>query len=164
MYHQTFKVESDKFKPVFHDVSDKVREIISESKIKNGIVLVYSQHTTCSVIIQEECHDITYDNTKFIHQDLLDVLDNLIPKCRRENQYIHPGPEHIKVAVNELKEKAEWSLNTDAHLRSCIIGRSVTIPVIDGKAELGEFGHIYFIDFDSVRIRIRTVYIQIIGE
>jgi len=57
-----------------------------------------------------------------------------------------------------------WSLNTDAHLRSVIMGRSQTIPVVDGRMELGEFGRIYFADFDQTRARERTVMVQILGE
>ena len=162
--HQSFKVKNDKNKPIFHDVTEKVKEIVSVSNVKNGISVVYSQHTTCSVIIQEECHDTTYDGTKFILQDLLEVFDNIIPKCIREGQYLHPGPEHIEVATKEFNEHPTWSLNTDAHIRSCILGRSESIPIIDGKLELGDFGHIYFVDFDSVRKRERNVHIQIVGE
>ena len=162
--HQVFKVQNDLAKPKFHDVTDKVKEIVSGSNIKNGIVVVYSGHTTCGVITQEECHDTLNDGTKLILQDLLEVFDDIIPNCTREGQYLHPGPEHIEVASKELKEEPTWSLNTDAHIRSCIIGRSETIPIIDGKIELGDFGQIYFIDFDSVRKRERKVQVQIIGE
>jgi secondary thiamine-phosphate synthase enzyme len=55
-------------------------------------------------------------------------------------------------------------LNTDAHLRSVIMGRSQSIPIIDGAMTLGEFGRIYFADFDQVRARERTVRVQIVGE
>lgn len=164
VYHESFKVKSNNHKPIFHDVTDKVKEALSNSKIKNGIVTVYSQHTTCSVIIQEESHDTILDGTKFLLQDLLDVLEKIIPTCKREGNYLHPGPEHIKHAEEDLNELGVWSLNTDAHLRSCIIGRSETIPIVDAKLELGDFGQIYFIDFDSVRTRERFVHIQIIGE
>ena len=54
--------------------------------------------------------------------------------------------------------------NTDAHLRSSVIGRSVTIVMVDGEMDLGQFGHIQFIDFDQTRARERTVQIMIIGE
>lgn len=55
-------------------------------------------------------------------------------------------------------------MNTDAHLRSVIMGRSVTIPVIDGAVQLSEFGCIYFGDWDQIRARERTVIIQVMGE
>ena len=57
-----------------------------------------------------------------------------------------------------------WSLNTDAHLRSCLMGRSESIPLVDGELQLGEFGEIYFVDFDSVRQRERVMQVQIVGE
>ena len=162
VYHKSFSVNTEA-KPSFSDVTDKVEEIVADSGIGSGIVTVYSQHTTCSVMIQEEAHDTTYNGTKYILQDLLDVFQKIIPRCRKEGDYLHPGPEHIKDAVSR-KELPVWSLNTDAHLRSCIMGRSEAIPLVDGKLELGEFGQIYFVDFDAVRARERTVRIQIVGE
>ena len=102
VYHDSFKVKNDKAKPIFHDVTDKVKEIVSGSGVKNGIAVVYSQHTTCSVIIQEESHDTIFNGTKFILQDLLDVFEKIIPKYRKEGQYLHPGPKHIKHATENL--------------------------------------------------------------
>lgn len=164
IYCKSFKVKNDKHKPKFHDVTEKVKEAVSESGVKSGVAVVYSQHTTCSIIIQEDSHDTTLDGTKFMMQDLLDILEKIIPGCRKEGQYMHPGPKHLKHASENLNEQEVWSLNTDAHLRSVIIGRSETIPIINSKMELGEFGLIYLVDFDSVRIRERSVNIQIIGE
>lgn len=163
VYHKQFTVHG-KLQVTFHDVSANVEQAIRESGVKDGIATVYSQHTTCSVILQEESHDTTHNDTKYILQDLVDVLDRIIPKCSHEHQYLHPGPEHIKHATENLGEEAAWSLNTDAHLRSCLIGRSTTIPIIAGKLELGQFGRIYFVDFDTVRARQRNVHVQIVGE
>lgn len=161
--HEEFRVKSN-LKVTFHEVTDQVKEVVTESKAKEGIAVVYSQHTTCSIIIQEESHDTIFDGTKYLLQDMIDVLHKVVPQCRKEGQYLHPGPEHIKHAVDNLSEEAVWSLNTDAHLRSSIIGRSETIPIVAGEMELGEFGQIYFIDFDEVRARERTVRVQIVGE
>jgi secondary thiamine-phosphate synthase enzyme len=77
---------------------------------------------------------------------------------------MHPGPQHAAYAVEDLGERVEWSLNTDAHLRSCLMGRSESIPLLDGKLELGQFGQVYFVDFDGTRERKRTVRVQIVGE
>ena len=60
-------------------------------------------------------------------------------------------------------ERPEWCLNTDGHIRSVIMGRSVTIPIIDGEIQLGEFGLVYFADWDQVRSRTRTVITQVMG-
>lgn len=162
VFHHSFKIQSD-HRPTFHDVTDLVNEALKNSKVRNGICLVFSQHTTCSVMIQEASDDVNYWGAELLMQDLVEVLEKLIPTCRTEGQYLHPGPKHIKAAAGRA-EQANWSLNTDAHLRSVLMGRSESIPVVDGKMELGEFGRIYFADFDQVRARERTVRIQIIGE
>jgi secondary thiamine-phosphate synthase enzyme len=162
-HHESFTIQSDR-RPTFHDVTNAVKEVVKRSGIRNGITVVYSQHTTCSVLIQEESHDENYWGTKLILQDLVDVLEKLVPTCRTEGQYLHPGPRHIAHATGNLKEEASWSLNTDAHLRSCLLGRSESIPLVDGELELGQFGVIYFADFDQVRARQRTVRVQIVGD
>jgi len=162
VFHNFFKIQSDR-RPTFDDVTEQVGEILAKSGIKNGILVVFSQHTTCSVLIQEASDDVNYWGTDLLMQDLVSVLENIIPTCRTEGQYLHPGPEHIEAAAGR-NELPSWSLNTDAHLRSVILGRSVTIPVEDGKMVLGEFGCIYFADFDQVRARERFVRVQIVGE
>jgi secondary thiamine-phosphate synthase enzyme len=96
-------------------------------------------------------------------QDLVNALTEIIPTCLTEGQYLHPGPKHIEAAKGR-DELPAWSLNTDAHVRSVLMGRSQSIPVIDGAMQLGEFGRIYFADFDQVRARERVVRVQIVGE
>ena len=161
--HEVIGIQSDR-RPTFHDITDQVADMVGKSGIKDGSVLVYSQHTTCSVLIQEQSDDVTYHGTQLILQDLVNVLTGLVPTCLTEGQYLHPGPKHIEIAGRERNEESFWSLNTDAHLRSVIMGRSETVPVVDGNMILGEFGRIYFADFDQVRARKRVVQIQIMGE
>ncbi len=162
VYHDFFKIQSDR-RPTFEDVTDRVTAVLEKSGIKNGILLVFSQHTTCSVLIQEASDDVNYWGTELLMQDLVNVLEKVIPTCRTEGQYLHPGPQHIQAAKGR-DELPSWSLNTDAHLRSVLMGRSQSIPVIDGMMQLGEFGRIYFADFDQVRARERLVRVQIVGE
>jgi secondary thiamine-phosphate synthase enzyme len=162
IFHETFKIQSDR-RPTFEDVTERVQDVLKKSGLKDGILLVYSQHTTCSVMIQEAADDVNYYGTELLMQDLVNVLEKVIPTCRTEGQYLHPGPKHIVAGLGR-NEEAFWSLNTDAHLRSVIMGRSVTIPVENGDMVLGEFGRIYFADFDQVRARERNVRVQIVGE
>lgn len=160
--HQSFKIQSDRM-PTFHDVTENVQTVLKTSGVTNGIVVVYSQHTTCSVFVQEDADDVNYWGTKLLLQDLVNVFENIVPTCRTEGQYLHPGSRHIEMAKSRDEQPA-WSLNTDAHLRSVMMGRSQTIPIFNGTMELGEFGRIYFADFDQTRARERTVIVQIIGE
>ncbi len=162
VFQSSFNIQSDR-RPTFHDVTDQVNEALSKSGIRDGICLVFSQHTTCSIMIQEASDDVNYWGTELLMQDLVGILENIIPTCRTEGQYLHPGPMHIEAAKGR-KELPSWSLNTDAHLRSILMGRSESIPLVAGKLELGEFGRIYFADFDQVRARERTVRVQIVGE
>jgi len=162
VFHDSFSVKSDT-RPTFDNVTEQVKACVKKANIRDGIVLVYSQHTTCSVLIQEASDDLNYYGTDYLMEDLLEVLEKIIPRCQTENQYHHPGPKHIEAAKRRNEEPC-WSLNTDAHLRSVIMGRSQSIPLINNELVLGEFGVIYFADFDQVRARERTVHVQIVGD
>jgi secondary thiamine-phosphate synthase enzyme len=161
--HATIDLESEA-RVTFHDVTADVTARLRECGIASGLAVVSSPHTTCSVVIQEESHDRTYLGVEYLMQDLTDVLRRIIPDCTAEGQYLHPGPQHIDGATRERAEEAWWSLNVDAHLRSVILGRSVTIPIIDGELALGQFGRIYFADFDQMRARQRQVLLTLMGE
>ena len=163
LYRETFQVTSNGMRPTFHMVTDRVSEALKNSGVQDGICVVYSHHTTCSVMIQECSFDHTYNGLEYLQQDLVDVFEQIMPTCRGEGQYVRPGPELTAVSKEHGEDKPE-TLNTDAHLRSSIIGRSETIIVENGKLDLGAFGHIYFIDFDQTRGRERTIQVQIIGE
>ena len=163
VFNKSFKLESRHRAVSFHDVTDKVKEIAAESGIKNGIVVVYSHHTTCSVITQECAFDMSMTGLETLQQDLVNVFEEWIPTCRYEGMYLHPGHEAL-VFAEEHGEDNFGCHNTDAHLRSSIIGRNVTIVTVDGEMDLGEFGRIHFIDWDQTRGRTRTVQVMIIGE
>ncbi|MDD3840547.1 MAG: secondary thiamine-phosphate synthase enzyme YjbQ [Clostridia bacterium] len=165
VYRETIELKSDLGRPTFHDVTEQVKEVIKKSGIKNGICVVYSHHTTCSVMTQECSHDKTYFGLEFLQQDLCNIMERLIPTCRYEGQYLHPGKEHIDFAMSLGTEEGEWtSLNTEAHLRSVFFGRSESIVLVDGEAQLGDFGYIYFVDWDQLRGRNRVCQVQIVGE
>ena len=163
VYREDFKVQSDEKICTFHDVTEQTREIAARSGIRNGIAVVYSHHTTCCVITQECAFDQSVTGLETLQQDLVDILDDIIPVCRHENIYLHPGPKALEFAEAH-GEDARGCHNTDAHLRSSIIGRSETIVMADGKLDLGDFGRIHFIDFDQTRARERTVQVMEIGD
>ena len=163
VYREDFKVQSDEKICTFHDVTEQTREIAARSGIRNGIAVVYSHHTTCCVITQECAFDQSVTGLETLQQDLVDILDDIIPVCRHENIYLHPGPKALEFAEAH-GEDARGCHNTDAHVRSSIIGRSETIVMADGKLDLGDFGRIHFIDFDQTRARERTVLVMVIGD
>ncbi|MBR2181660.1 MAG: YjbQ family protein [Oscillospiraceae bacterium] len=163
IYKHKFKVNSNDKAITFHNVTKELKDAVKESGVKNGIAVVYSHHTTCCVITQECAFDMSMTGLETLQQDLVNVMDKMVPECKYEGIYLHPGPKALAFA-EEHDEDARGCHNTDAHLRSSIIGRSETIVIDDGEVDLGEFGFVYFIDFDSTRARTRTVQIMIIGE
>ena len=163
VYREAIKVQSRDKAVSFHDVTAQAKEIVKKSGIKNGIVVVYSHHTTCSVITQECAFDMSMTGLETLQQDLVNVFEDIIPTYRSEGMYLHPGPEALDFAEKH-GEDARGCHNTDAHLRSSIIGRNVTIVLVDGEMDLGEFGFIHFIDWDQTRARQRTVQVMVIGE
>jgi secondary thiamine-phosphate synthase enzyme len=163
VYREEFKLMSNDKMPTFHNVTEKAKEVVGRSKIKNGIVVVYSHHTTCCVITQEPAFDMSMTGLETLQQDFVEAFRSFMPVQRKEGMYLHPGPKAL-VFAREHGEDARGCHNTDAHLRSALVGRSETVVLIDGHMDLGEFGCIYFIDFDQTRKRERTVQVQIIGE
>ena len=163
VYNESFKLESRHRAVSFHDVTDQVKEIAARSGIKNGIVVVYSHHTTCSVITQECAFDMSMTGLETLQQDFVEALQKIMPDCVREGIYLHPGPKALAFA-EKYDEDARGCHNTDAHLRSQLIGRSETIAVLDGAPDLGSFGHVFLIDFDTTRQRQRRLRLTVMGE
>ena len=79
---QSFQVESNHRAVSFHDVTDRVKEIVRESGVRDGIVVVYSHHTTCSVITQECAFDLSMTGLETLQQDLVNAFEKWIPTCR----------------------------------------------------------------------------------
>ena len=163
VYREKIKLQSRDRAVSFHDVTEQVKEAVKRSGVKDGIAVVYSHHTTCSVITQECAFDMSMTGLETLQQDFVEMFEQILPTQRKEGMYLHPGPKALKFA-EEHDEDARGCHNTDAHLRSALVGRSEVIAVYDGQMDLGEFGLIYFIDFDKTRARKRTVDVIIMGE
>jgi secondary thiamine-phosphate synthase enzyme len=163
VYREEIHLQSNDGLPTFHNVTQQARDAVKRSGITNGIVVVFSHHTTCCVIIDESAFDVTRNGLETLQQDFVDAMEKIMPVFNKDGLYRHPGPKAQKFGF-EHGEDEKTCRNTDAHLRSSLIGRSETVVIMDGNLDLGEFGHIYFIDFDQTRARSRTVQIQVIGE
>ncbi len=101
--NQEFNIQSDR-RVTFEDVTDRAVAIISESGVKDGLMVVFSQHTTCSVLVQEQSDDVNYYGEQLILQDMVNGLSGMFPTCETEGKYLHPGPLHIKIAGEERDE------------------------------------------------------------
>ncbi len=117
------------------DITDQVEDVVHKTKAKNGIVHIFIPHATAGVILNESADPN-------IKTDFLNALERAIPK--RAN-YLH---DHI-------------DRNAAAHIRSAIVGSSLTIPLRNGRMVLGTWQSIMFCEFDGPR-RQRRIIVQII--
>lgn len=168
IYSGKLQLTSHGNRVTYHEITEQIRDMVAASKIKDGICVVASPHTTCSVIFEELSYDRNYYGDEYLQVDLNNVMEKLAPRCTTEGQYYHPGPKHIQVGLEEFKGRispeAHTMLNTDAHLRSTLLGTSETFVIEEGELQIGQVGYIYFIDWDQIRPRERTCLVKILGE
>jgi len=117
-----------------YDITEKVREIVQESNIRDGLVNVYVQGATAAVMIQEN-----WDES--VQEDVIHLLRKLIPR----GQWLHDRQDG----------------NGDAHLKAGLIGPSQTIPVIDGHLGLSTWQNIFLCEFDGPRDK-RNIVVTVI--
>ncbi len=116
---------------------DQVEDLVAESGVREGLVLVNAMHITASVFIN--------DNESGLHHDYERWLERLAPE-KPHDQYDHNGAED----------------NADAHLKRQVMGREVVVAITEGKLHLGPWEHIFYYEFDGRRRK--RVLVKIIGE
>jgi secondary thiamine-phosphate synthase enzyme len=109
----------------FIDITSDVKEIVSKSGIKSGVCYVYVPHTTAGVTINEGADPA-------VVKDILSTLNKLIP---HNNKYLH------------------MEGNSDAHIKTSLMGPSQSIIIEGGKLLLGTWQSIFFCEFDGARSR-----------
>ena len=80
VYKEQINLTSHGVTPSFFDITPSVKEAIKKSKIQNGICVVISPHTTCSVFFEEFVHDYNENGDEFLQADLNNVLKKIIPE------------------------------------------------------------------------------------
>ncbi|SKC63582.1 YjbQ family protein [Maledivibacter halophilus] len=171
IYKEQINLTSHGGTPSFFNITDSVKEAIKKSKIQNGICVVVSPHTTCSVFFEEFVHDYTEDGDEFLQVDLNNVLQKIIPDNVAQGQYNYPGEKHYE-AVESWPNAEDYLpngdrsalFNCDAHLKSTLLGSSQILEVDEGKLGVGKTGYVYFVDFDRTRSRSRKCRVIILGE
>jgi secondary thiamine-phosphate synthase enzyme len=122
---QTLKVQSSEREEMI-EITREVEKVLRESEIKEGICVLFTQHTTCGLTINENADPD-------VKSDMLLFLRKTIP------QY-YEGFRHFEY-------------NSDAHIKSSLVGASVTVPFADGELFLGRWQGIYLCEFDGARER-----------
>ena len=118
-------------------ITEQVQSAITESGVKEGLVLVNAMHITASVFIN--------DDEGGLHADFERWLEKLAPE-KPYSQYAHNGGED----------------NADAHLKRTIMGREVVVAITAGRLDLGPWEQIFYYELDGKRDK--RVLVKIIGE
>jgi secondary thiamine-phosphate synthase enzyme len=117
------------------DISSNISEIVKSSKIKHGIVNIFTRHSTSAIVINE-------NETRLIKD-----FENLLMKIVIEDEnYGHDIIDN----------------NAAAHLRSFLLGGSQSVPIENGHLDLGTWQSIFFVELDGPRNR--KVKITIMGQ
>jgi secondary thiamine-phosphate synthase enzyme len=118
------------------DITGQVRAAIRRTGITSGLCCIFSPHTTAALTIQE-------NSDPDVRADMLGQLGRSVPKDGGGKFRHNEG-------------------NSDAHIKSSVIGASLTVIVEDGKPLLGTWQAIYFCEFDGPRER--RVAIKVLGN
>lgn len=132
-YRQLLSIDTDE-KEQFLNLSYEIEECVRRSDITEGICVVTTQHTTSSVFLE-------HDNEN-LYKDWLKLLSNL--------------------TFSDTEYKVDYQCAGAAHLKHLLLGSSVTVPISDGKLDLGPRQYIMYGDFDGQREKL--VVVKIIGE
>ncbi len=132
---QIIQISTDKHNGLY-DITSRAEKIVSESKVKNGLVNIYVQGATAGIMIQENWDDS-------VQNDVVSLLKKLIPS----GVWQHDAQDN----------------NGDAHLKAGIVGPSESIPVINGKMGLSTWQNIFLCEFDGPRSK-RNIVISIISD
>jgi len=120
------------------DITNNVEKILRESKLKNGIIILFVVGSTAAIT--------TIEYEPGLEQDFPTMLEKIAPKGI---EYQHDNTWHDG--------------NGHSHLKASLIGPSLTIPFINGQTSLGTWQQIVFVEMDT-RSRERKIVVQIIGN
>jgi secondary thiamine-phosphate synthase enzyme len=122
------------------DLTKQIMEFARKFNIKEGLVSLWSMHTTCSLFINEFQTALLTDITRFLEQ-----------MVARDDEWMHNNPDHSDCDRS----------NADSHLRALLLGHSLTLQVSGGEVVLGQWQRILMAELDGPRAR--TLRIQIWG-
>jgi secondary thiamine-phosphate synthase enzyme len=108
------------------EITDRVQRHVTAERVQDGMAIVYVPHTTAAVTINENADPD-------VKHDMLAKLETLIPK--QESYYEHGEG------------------NSDSHVKTSLVGNSVTVLIEGGKLILGTWQGIQFCEFDGPRTR-----------
>lgn len=123
----------------FLNITPQIDEVVQQSGVQEGMVLINAMHITASVFIN--------DDEPGLHSDYRKWLESLAPFDASPQRYAH----------NRTGED-----NADAHMKRQIMGREVVVAITEGKLDFGPWEQIFYGEFDGRRPK--RVLVKVIGE
>lgn len=120
-----------------YSFTDQVQAILRKHAIKNGLCVLYIPHTSASLLINEN-----YDPS--VQSDMGNFLEKLVPEMQ-------PW----------MKHRLEGSDDSSSHLRSALLPVEITIPVDDGRLNLGTWQGVFLVEHRSIT-HLRQVEVRIL--
>ncbi len=122
------------------DLTNRVVELVRRGGIREGLVSIWSMHTTCTLFINE-----------FQPALLSDIKQFLETMVARDADYQHNDPRHSDCD----------RMNADAHLRAMLLGHNLTLQITGGEVVLGHWQRVLMAELDGPRPR--SLRAQIFG-
>ena len=133
--------------PEFVDITKRVIDVVEESQVSDGMVCVFSRHTTAAVTIQE--------NEPLLINDMSGLVERLAPRTARYG--------HNDFSIRTVHMDDDECPNGHSHCQHILIGNSETIPIVGGKLALGKWQKIFVVELDDSKKVPREILVQTMG-
>jgi secondary thiamine-phosphate synthase enzyme len=117
------------------NITDEIADVVEQSAVKEGFVLVSAMHITAGVFVNDE--------ESGLKEDIMELLERLAP-------------------VGDYKHHRTGEDNGDAHLKRMLVNHQVILPITKGKLDLGPWEQVFYAEFDGQRKK--RVILKVLGE
>jgi secondary thiamine-phosphate synthase enzyme len=139
IHGEVFVVQTDQRVEVI-DLTNRVMELVRKFDIREGMVSIWSMHTTCTLFINEFQNALLSDIKRF--------LETMVA---RDAEYLHNDPQHSDCD----------RMNADSHLRAMLLGHNLTLQISGGEVVLGQWQRVLMAELDGPRAR--SLRVQVFG-
>jgi len=122
------------------DITDRIAEVIANSGIKNGLINIFAQGSTCAVT--------TMEYEPGLIKDLGAIFQRIAPN-EEDFEYLH---------------QKRWNDNNGhSHIRASMIGQNLSLPILEGVLKIGNWQQIVLIELD-IKKRERELVLTLVGD
>jgi secondary thiamine-phosphate synthase enzyme len=139
IHSETFSIDTTERVEII-DLTERVMAHVRQFPVREGVISLWSMHTTCALFINESQPALMSDIKRFIEE--------FAPQSAA---YLHNDPEHSDCS----------RANADSHLRAMLLGHSLSLQISGGEVVLGQWQRVLMAELDGARKR--TLRVQILG-